>query len=58
MLAELVRKREREKLRQTQAIKNVLDDLFFPYDAAMRTALDKIARCVKGTRKAKETRLM
>jgi NuA3 HAT complex component NTO1 len=42
MLAELVRKREKEKLRQAQVIKDFLDDIVFPYDAQMRLVLEKI----------------
>jgi NuA3 HAT complex component NTO1 len=42
MLAELVRKREKEKLRQAQVIKDFLDDILFPYDSQMRLVLEKI----------------
>jgi NuA3 HAT complex component NTO1 len=42
MLAELVRKREREKLRQVQVIKDFIDELVFPYDAKLRLTLEKV----------------
>ena len=43
MLAELVRKREREKLRQTQLIKDVVDGFIFPHYARLRLILEKIS---------------
>ena len=43
MLAELVRKREKEKLRQMQVIKDVADSFFFPHDPKLRLALERIA---------------
>ncbi|WVQ81240.1 hypothetical protein IAT38_003362 [Cryptococcus sp. DSM 104549] len=43
MLAELVRKREKEKLRQAQVIKDVVDDFLFPNYDKMRGVLEKIS---------------
>jgi NuA3 HAT complex component NTO1 len=43
MLAELVRKREKEKLRRAQIFKDVVDEYIFPQDDAMHTALRRIA---------------
>ncbi|WWC97966.1 hypothetical protein V866_004855 [Kwoniella sp. B9012] len=43
MLAELVRKREKEKLRQVQVIKDVLDGFIFPYHGRLRVAFEKIS---------------
>ncbi|KAG8929874.1 nuA3 HAT complex component nto1 [Tulasnella sp. 418] len=36
MLAELTRKREREKLRQAQIVQNFISSFFFPFDEQMR----------------------
>lgn len=43
MLAELTRKREREKLRQAQVIKDVVDSFLFPHDGRLRLSLEKIS---------------
>lgn len=43
MLAEQVRKREREKLRQAQVIKDMVDDFMFPGYAQLRLTLEKIS---------------
>ncbi|ODN95838.1 hypothetical protein L198_04456 [Cryptococcus wingfieldii CBS 7118] len=43
MLAELVRKREKEKLRQVQVIKNLVDGFIFPNGDKMRVTLEKIS---------------
>ncbi|KAL7415662.1 PHD-zinc-finger like domain-containing protein, partial [Mrakia frigida] len=43
MLAELVRKREKEKLRQAQIYKQVLDSVLFPHDTALRLCMEKIS---------------
>ncbi|ORY33154.1 hypothetical protein BCR39DRAFT_521494 [Naematelia encephala] len=43
MLAELVRKREKEKLRQAQTIKDVVDSFIFPHYARLRLTLEKIS---------------
>ncbi|KAK6904299.1 hypothetical protein I203_105109 [Kwoniella mangroviensis CBS 8507] len=43
MLAELVRKREKEKLRQVQLIKDVVDGFIFPYHGRLRVAFEKIS---------------
>ncbi|WVR09068.1 hypothetical protein IAU60_006129 [Kwoniella sp. DSM 27419] len=43
MLAELVRKREKEKLRQVQVIKDVVDKFVFPHSAKLRDILERIA---------------
>lgn len=44
MLAELVRKREKEKQRQAQLIRSVvLEQLLHPYNALMRGVLDRVA---------------
>jgi len=42
MLAELVRKREKEKLRQSQVIKDVVDTYIFPLYGKLRLTLEKI----------------
>lgn len=42
MLAELVRKREQEKLRQARIIKQFVEQSIFPFDAALRSAFTKI----------------
>lgn len=44
MLTELVRKREKEKLRQAQILKQVLDSVLFPHDTALRLCMEKISR--------------
>lgn len=46
MLTELSRKREREKLRQTQAIKDLVDKFLFPHYAKLRLVLEKITAYV------------
>lgn len=46
MLSELVRKREREKLRQIEVIRNLVDDFIFPHNAKLRLALEKISASV------------
>lgn len=43
MLSELVRKREREKLRQIEVIKDLVDDFIFPHNSKLRLALEKIS---------------
>lgn len=43
MLAELTRKREREKLRQAQVIKDIVDSFLFPHDNGLRLILEKIS---------------
>ncbi len=43
MLAELVRKREKEKLRQSQVIKDVVDIFIFPHYGKLRLTLEKIS---------------
>lgn len=43
MLAELTRKREKEKLRQAQVIKDTVDAFLFPHDSKLRLALEKIS---------------
>ncbi|ODN74463.1 hypothetical protein L202_06849 [Cryptococcus amylolentus CBS 6039] len=43
MLAELVRKREKEKLRQVQVIKDLVDGFIFPNGDRMRVTLEKIS---------------
>lgn len=43
MLAELVRKREKEKLRQAQVIKEVVDSFIFPHYDTLRNTLEQIA---------------
>lgn len=44
MLAELVRKREKEKLRQVQTLRSTLvDGILFPYHDHLRKALDRIS---------------
>ena len=42
MLAELSRKREREKLRQAQAVKDLVDRFLFPHQGRLRLILEKI----------------
>ncbi|KAJ9124318.1 hypothetical protein QFC22_001118 [Naganishia vaughanmartiniae] len=42
MLAELVRKREQEKLRQAQILKEFVRQAIFPLDAALKVAFEKI----------------
>jgi NuA3 HAT complex component NTO1 len=46
MLAELVRKREKEKLRQSQVIKDLVDTFIFPHYGKLRLTLEKISACV------------
>jgi NuA3 HAT complex component NTO1 len=46
MLAELVRKREREKLRKAHLMKEVLDAMLFPHEGTLRAVLDKISAWV------------
>lgn len=46
MLAELVRKREQEKLRQARIIKQFVEQSIFPFDAAIRAAFNKIVQYV------------
>ena len=46
MLAELVRKREREKLRQTQLLNDIVDQYIFPYYGKLRLTLEKISAYV------------
>ncbi|TXT09055.1 hypothetical protein VHUM_02529 [Vanrija humicola] len=48
LLAELVRKREKEKLRQAQVIKEVVDNFIFPHYAALRTTLEKVVAMDRG----------
>ncbi|WWD21160.1 hypothetical protein CI109_105643 [Kwoniella shandongensis] len=43
MLAELVRKREKEKLRQAQIMKEVVDNFVFPHYGKLRLTLEKIS---------------
>ena len=43
LLAELVRKREKEKLRQTQLLNDVVDQFIFPYYGRLRLTLEKIS---------------
>ncbi|WWC64030.1 uncharacterized protein I303_106636 [Kwoniella dejecticola CBS 10117] len=43
MLAELVRKREKEKLRQAHAIKDTVDSFIFPCHGRLRVALGRIS---------------
>lgn len=42
MLAELVRKREQEKLRQARIIKQFVEESVFPLDAVLREAYTKV----------------
>lgn len=42
MLAELVRKREKEKLRQAQVIKEVVDSFIFPHYDTLRSTFEQI----------------
>ena len=46
MLAELVRKREQEKLRQARIVKQFVEQSIFPFDAAMQAAFTNIAQYV------------
>lgn len=43
MLAELVQKRERKKLRLAEVLAEVLEPVLFPHDAALRGALKTIS---------------
>ena len=43
MLAELVRKREKEKLRQVQVLKDMVDYFMFPMCGRLRLVLEKIS---------------
>jgi NuA3 HAT complex component NTO1 len=43
MLAELTRKREKEKLRQAQVIKDIVDSFIFPHYGKLRLTLEKIS---------------
>ena len=43
LLAELVRKREKDKLRQTQLINDVVDQFIFPYYGKLRLTLERIS---------------
>jgi hypothetical protein len=45
MLAEQVRKREKEKLKQAQVIKDVVDGFIFPAYEQLRLTLEKITAC-------------
>lgn len=47
MLAELTRKREKEKLRQAQVIKDIVDSFIFPYYGKLRLMLEKISAYVQ-----------
>ena len=42
MLAELVRKREKEKLRQLQCVTDVLATCLFPHEPQLRFAFERI----------------
>jgi NuA3 HAT complex component NTO1 len=42
MLAELTRKREKEKLKQAQVIKDIVDSFIFPGYGKLRLTLQKI----------------
>jgi NuA3 HAT complex component NTO1 len=42
LLAELVRKREKEKLRQALVIQEIVDNFIFPHYITLREALAKI----------------
>lgn len=42
LLAELVRKREKEKLRQSQVLKDVVESFIFPFYATLRSLYDRI----------------
>jgi hypothetical protein len=46
MLAELVRKREQEKLRQAQILRDFVRQAIFPLDGALKVAFEKIMQCV------------
>lgn len=46
MLAELVRKREQEKLRQARITKQFVEQSIFPFDAPLHTAFTKIVQYV------------
>jgi NuA3 HAT complex component NTO1 len=43
VLAELVSKREKQKLRQAQIIKEIVDDYLFPGYEKLRLTLEKIS---------------
>lgn len=43
MLAELARKREKEKLRQAQLIKDLVDTFLFPYYGQLVVAFERVA---------------
>lgn len=43
-LTELVRKREREKLRRSQLLKSIIESVIFPQTAVFRNALKRIQR--------------
>lgn len=47
MLAELTRKREKEKLRQAQVIKDIVDSFIFPHYGKLRLTLEKISAYVE-----------
>ena len=49
LLAELVRKREKEKLRQLQVTKDVIDTFIFPHYGKLRLTLEKISAYVLDT---------
>lgn len=49
LLAELVRKREKEKLRQLQVTKDVIDTFIFPNYGKLRLTLEKISAYVLDT---------
>lgn len=42
MLVELVRKREKDKLRQARILKDLLEEILFPHDGKLRLAYEKI----------------
>lgn len=46
MLTELSRKREREKLRQAQVIKDIVDSFLFPSEGKLRLTLEKVSAYV------------
>ena len=46
MLAELTRKREKEKLKQAQVIKDIVDSFIFPAYGKLRLTLQKISASV------------
>jgi NuA3 HAT complex component NTO1 len=43
MLAELSRKREKDKLRQAQIVKDVVDRFLFPHSGRLRLVFEKIS---------------